>query len=103
MKTTLTLALGSALLLPCALSVGTGTIDDMEHIVIFMQENRAFDHYFGTLQGIRGFNDRTTVPLRNGHNAFYQPTNQSDLSEVLCQAALRRVASRRGLVCGVRT
>ena len=23
----------------------TGTIMDMEHIVVFMQENRAFDHY----------------------------------------------------------
>jgi phospholipase C len=29
----------------------TGTIRDVEHIVIFMQENRAFDHYFGALAG----------------------------------------------------
>ena len=28
----------------------TGTIADVEHVVIFMQENRSFDHYFGTLQ-----------------------------------------------------
>ena len=26
----------------------TGTIEDVEHIVILMQENRSFDHYFGT-------------------------------------------------------
>ena len=29
----------------------TGTIEDVEHIVFLMQENRSFDHYFGTLQG----------------------------------------------------
>ena len=39
----------------------TGTIDDVKHVVIFMQENRPFDHYFGTLGGVRGFNDRTSV------------------------------------------
>ena len=33
----------------------SGTIMDVEHVVIFMQENRAFDHYFGTLNGVRGF------------------------------------------------
>jgi len=35
----------------------TGTIRDVEHIVILMQENRPFDHHFGTLRGVRGFND----------------------------------------------
>ena len=32
----------------------TGTINDVEHIVILMQENRPFDHHFGTLRGVRG-------------------------------------------------
>ena len=32
----------------------TGTIDDVEHVVILMQENRSFDHYFGTLQACAG-------------------------------------------------
>ncbi|MBX6360876.1 MAG: phospholipase C, phosphocholine-specific, partial [Acidobacterium ailaaui] len=32
-----------------------GNITDVEHIVILMQENRSFDHYFGTLRGVRGF------------------------------------------------
>ena len=27
-----------------------GSIDDVKHVVILMQENRSFDHYFGTLQ-----------------------------------------------------
>ena len=26
----------------------TGSLDDVEHIVVLMQENRSFDHYFGT-------------------------------------------------------
>ncbi|MCG7859274.1 twin-arginine translocation signal domain-containing protein, partial [Flavihumibacter sediminis] len=30
---------------------------DAEHIVFLMQENRSFDHCYGTLQGVRGFND----------------------------------------------
>jgi phospholipase C len=30
----------------------TGTIADVEHIVILTQENRSFDHYFGTLRGV---------------------------------------------------
>ncbi|EFV82549.1 non-hemolytic phospholipase C, partial [Achromobacter xylosoxidans C54] len=40
-----------------------GTIEDVEHIVIFMQENRSFDHYFGGLAGVRGFGDRFPIPV----------------------------------------
>jgi len=39
---------------------------DAEHIVILMQENRSFDHCFGTLKGVRGFNDPRAVNLPNG-------------------------------------
>lgn len=35
----------------------TGTLNDVEHVVILMQENRSFDHYFGTLKGVRGYSD----------------------------------------------
>jgi phospholipase C len=52
----------------------TGTIRDVEHVVILMQENRSFDHYFGTLQGVRGFNDPRAVTLPNGNPVWYQPT-----------------------------
>ena len=41
----------------------TGTIMDVEHVVIFMQENRSFDHYFGTLSGVRGFADPLSLDL----------------------------------------
>ena len=51
----------------------SGSIDDIEHVVIFMQENRPFDHYYGTLKGVRGFNDRAAPLLPNGNSVFYQP------------------------------
>jgi phospholipase C len=44
----------------------TGTTKDVKHVVILTQENRAFDHYFGTLKGVRGFGDRFTVPQPGG-------------------------------------
>ena len=36
---------------------GQGSLADIEHIVLLMQENRSFDHYYGTLSGVRGFDD----------------------------------------------
>ncbi len=36
---------------------------DAEHIVLLMQENRSFDHTYGTLQGVRGFNDPRAITL----------------------------------------
>ena len=50
----------------------TGTIQDVEHVVILMQENRSFDHYFGTLPGVRGFADRLTIPLSGGRTVWQQ-------------------------------
>ena len=53
----------------------TGTIADVEHIVVLMQENRAFDHYFGTLSGVRGFGDPRAAKLPSGNPVWYQPNN----------------------------
>ncbi|WP_175969116.1 phosphocholine-specific phospholipase C [Burkholderia sp. BCC0322] len=50
----------------------TGTINDVQHIVIFMQENRSFDHYFGTMPGVRGFGDRVTIPQPGGSPVWQQ-------------------------------
>lgn len=50
----------------------TGTIKDVRHIVILMQENRSFDHYFGTMRGVRGFGDRFPIPLESGRRVFHQ-------------------------------
>jgi len=33
-------------------------LEAIEHVVILMQENRSFDHYFGVYPGVRGFDDR---------------------------------------------
>ncbi len=47
-----------------------GSLKDIEHVIIFMQENRSFDHYFGTLRGVRGYGDKhgRTTFLQNGTN-----------------------------------
>ena len=57
----------------------TGTINNVEHIVIMMQENRSFDHYYGTLRGVRGFGDNRTIHLPNGNPVWYQPNNNGYL------------------------
>jgi phospholipase C len=55
-----------------------GTIEDVEHVVILTQENRSFDHYFGTLAGVRGFGDRLPIPAPDApglvnRTVWYQP------------------------------
>ncbi len=50
-----------------------GSIRDIKHVVILMQENRSFDHYFGTLAGVRGFDDANALKLSSGRSVFYQP------------------------------
>ncbi|MBZ9643762.1 phosphocholine-specific phospholipase C [Streptomyces sp. PSKA30] len=50
----------------------SGTIEDVEHIVVLMQENRSFDHYFGKLRGVRGFGDPHPVMLDNGRSVWHQ-------------------------------
>jgi phospholipase C len=55
----------------------TGTISDVQHVVIFMQENRSFDHYYGSRPGVRGFNDPVPPPLPSStltaKSVWYQP------------------------------
>ncbi|RIJ00634.1 hypothetical protein DZF93_18765, partial [Clavibacter michiganensis subsp. insidiosus] len=51
----------------------TRSIKDVEHVVILMQENRSFDHYYGTFPGVRGFSDRQAVEHPGGGSVFAQP------------------------------
>ena len=51
----------------------TGTIKDVQHVVILMQENRSFDHYFGTLRGVRGYGDPRPLTLPSGQSVWNQP------------------------------
>ena len=69
---TMPASIGRALALPA--NRRTGSIADIEHIVILMQENRSFDHYFGTLRGVRGYGDPRPMMLRSGKSVFHQPT-----------------------------
>jgi phospholipase C len=57
----------------------TGTIKDVKHIVVLMQENRSFDHYLGSLRGVRGFDDPRAVTLPSGNSVFQQPNGASTL------------------------
>ncbi|MER5747961.1 phosphocholine-specific phospholipase C [Streptomyces sp. NPDC002225] len=52
---------------------GRDGLGAIKHVVILMQENRSFDHYFGTLRGVRGFGDRNAVELPGGKPVFEQP------------------------------
>lgn len=56
-----------------------GSIQDVKHVVIFMQENRSFDHYFGCLRGVRGFGDPRPLQLRHGKPVWYQPALNGQL------------------------
>ena len=60
-----------------AAATGSASLSDIKHIVILMQENRSFDHYFGTLSSVRGFSDPNVLKNSNGTPIFdqygYQP------------------------------
>jgi phospholipase C len=67
-------AIGSGLssshgrLIDAALKAGAGggSLGDIKHVVVLMQENRSFDHYFGTMQGVRGYTDKTPYQSYKG-------------------------------------
>jgi phospholipase C len=74
----LPLSIQKALAAPA--SVKTRTIQDVKHIVILMQENRSFDHYFGALRGVRGFGDRFPIPLASGKPVWYQSDGTREIA-----------------------
>jgi phospholipase C len=51
----------------------------IRHVVVLMQENRSFDHYFGTLRGVRGFDDHAVLRRFDGTTAFDQTDAQSTI------------------------
>ncbi|SFO74267.1 phospholipase C [Chitinophaga sp. YR627] len=52
------------------------TFYDAEHVVFLMQENRSFDHLFGMLQGVRGFNDPRAIRLSNQNKVWLQTNKE---------------------------
>jgi phospholipase C len=73
----LPLDLGKALAIPA--NDRTGSINDVEHVIILMQENRSFDHYFGTMRGVRGFADPHPALLPSGRSVWHQPNGAGEL------------------------
>jgi phospholipase C len=59
--------------------LGTGSLSDVDHFVLLMQENRSFDHYFGTMSGVRGFAGAGPVLEQRG----YRPGSGPDPNGVL--------------------
>lgn len=51
---------------------------DAEHVVILMQENRSFDHAYGSLRGVRGFNDPRAMTLPDGNPVWLQTNAQGE-------------------------
>ena len=70
-----------------AASTASASLSDVKHIVILMQENRSFDHYFGTISGVRGFSDPGVLKNAYGTPIFdqygYQPGTGVDASGYL--------------------
>ena len=66
-------ALPSSIQKAMAIDAAPGsTYMDAEHVVFLMQENRSFDHCFGTLKGVRGFNDPRAIRLADTNPVWLQ-------------------------------
>lgn len=62
-----------------AINPAAGTTwKDAEHVVILMQENRSFDHSYGSLPGVRGFNDPRAHLLPNKNLVWLQSNNKGE-------------------------
>ena len=66
----------------------TGSLQDVAHIVVLTQENRSFDHYFGSCSGVRGFADRFAIPVEGGRAVppFHLDT-QANFALMRCEGA----------------
>jgi phospholipase C len=51
-------------------STSSASLSDIKHVVILMQENRSFDHYFGTMSGVRGFSDPNVLKQIVGGTSY---------------------------------
>ena len=60
-----------------AASTAASTLSAVKHVVILMQENRSFDHYFGTLAGVRGYADTSVLRFPGSSTVWNQSTKGS--------------------------
>lgn len=56
-----------------------GSLDDVEHIVVLMQENRSFEHYLGSLRGVRGFGEPHPAILPSGRSVWHQSDGKREI------------------------
>ncbi len=69
----LTNVLSEAIAKAASITAAPGTtFMDAEHVVFLMQENRSFDHMFGKLKGVRGFNDPHPHIQPDGNKVWLQ-------------------------------
>ena len=75
-------AAGSPLDAAMAQGGAPAKLSDIDHIIILMKENRSFDHYYGTLSGVRGYDD-PTANKPGGKSTFRQADAQNADGHVL--------------------
>jgi phospholipase C len=66
-------ASASAASTSAATANGRFDLSQVKHLVFLMQENRSFDHYFGTFPKVAGFSDPRAIRLSDGRSVFQQP------------------------------
>ncbi|KAG5927950.1 hypothetical protein E4U42_001487, partial [Claviceps africana] len=71
-------ALALTLMASAPAAVSAGSLQDIKHIVLFMQENRSFDHYFGTMAGVRNFGDPNVHVNDDGVPVWRQRTSKTN-------------------------
>jgi len=96
-----------------ATTAAVAGIDTLQHLIFIVQENRSFDHYFGSYKGVRGFDDRSApggivrVSARGRLLWRYAPANPADLLEEVaapapegreCARQLRALLARKNAV-----
>ena len=70
-----------------ATPVRPGGLRAVEHVIVLMQENRSFDHYFGSLRGVRGFGDHDPLRQPDGRSVFRQPAGTAEVLPFSVRAA----------------
>lgn len=79
-RSSLVEALTSATSGPCP----PRSLADVGHVIIFIQENRSFDNYFGAYKGVRGFDDRSAPGgLRAFQQSYRQPATPTGFPDPL--------------------
>ena len=75
---------GTSTVAKAASTVPAGSdLGAIEHVVFLMQENRSFDHYFGSYPGVRGFDDHPKGKLGSFAQAYAGNTTSPPTGTVL--------------------